>query len=190
MPLLADQTSFLKSWFKQPMKTGAVAPSGAALARLITQDLVPNGGPVMELGPGTGAFTRSIVSKGVAESDLTLIENNPQFAELLRQRYPDARLLEMDVTRMRWHQDTWKGMQAQAVISGLPLLTMGLRAQWNVVGACMHSLRQGAAMYQFTYTASCPISLGVLQRLGLKAERVGGSFFNLPPASVYRIFRV
>jgi phospholipid N-methyltransferase len=67
---------------------------------------------------------------------------------------------------------------------------MGLRAQWNVVSACMQSLRQGAAMYQFTYTASCPISLGVLQRLGLKAERVGGSFFNLPPASVYRIFRV
>ncbi len=189
MPPQTDQATFLKSWLKQPIKTGAVAPSGAALARLITQDLVPGGGPVMELGPGTGAFTRCMVSMGLAESDLTLIENNPHFAAMLRHRYPAARLLEMDVTRMRWRQDMWRPMQAQAVISGLPLLIMGLRAQWNVVGACMQSLRQGAAMYQFTYTASCPISPGVLQRLGLKAERIGGSFFNLPPASVYRIFR-
>ena len=72
-------------------------------------------------------------------------------------------------------------MQAQAVISGLPLLTMGLRAQWNVVGACMQSLRAGAAMYQFTYMTRCPIAPEILGRLGLKAERIGSAMFNLPP---------
>lgn len=189
MSLSTDQSIFLKSWLKRPMKTGAVAPSSNALARLITRDIVPDGGPVIELGPGTGAFTRCILSKGVPESALTLVENSPDFTVLLRQRFPKAHLLEMDVTRMRMRKDPWKTMQAQAVISGLPLLTMGMRAQWNVVGACMQSLRSGAALYQFTYMTRCPIAPEILARMGLRVERVGSSFFNLPPASVYRISR-
>jgi len=190
LALSTDQTIFLKSWLKQPMRTGAVAPSSNALARLITRDILADGGPVIELGPGTGAFTRCILAKGVPESDLTLVENSPDFTALLRQRFPRAHLLEMDVTHMRKWKHPWKTMQAQAVISGLPLVTMGLRAQWNVVGACMHSLREGGALYQFTYMTKCPISPQILTRMGLKAERIGSSFLNLPPASVYRISRI
>ena len=171
------------------MRTGAVAPSSNALAQLITRDIEADGGPVIELGPGTGAFTRCILAKGLPEHDLTLVENSPSFTALLRQRYPTAQLLEMDVTRMRHGDPRWQSRQAQAVISGLPLLTMGLRAQWNVVGACMQSLRPGAALYQFTYMAKCPVAPQVLSRLGLRAERIGGSLLNVPPASVYRISR-
>jgi phosphatidylethanolamine/phosphatidyl-N-methylethanolamine N-methyltransferase len=185
--LSADQTVFLRTWLTRPMRTGAVAPSSNALARLITRDIEADGGPVIELGPGTGAFTRCILAKGLPECDLTLVENSPNFTALLRQRYPTAQLLEMDVTRMRHGDLPWQDMQAQAVISGLPLLTMGLRAQWNVVGACMQSLRPGAALYQFTYMAKCPIAPQILSRLGLRAERIGSSMFNVPPASVYRI---
>ncbi len=189
MPLPTDQTVFLKAWLKRPMRTGAVAPSSNALARLITSGIVPTGGPVIELGPGTGTFTRSILEKGLPEHKLTLVENSPDFTALLRQRFPRAQLLEMDVTRMRMWDEPWTNMQAQAVISGLPLLTMGLRAQWNVVAACMQSLRVGAAMYQFTYISRCPIEPTILGRLGLKAERIGSAMLNLPPASVYRISR-
>jgi phospholipid N-methyltransferase len=187
VPLSVDQTIFLKTWLKRPMRTGSVAPSSNALARLITSDIVPNGGPVIELGPGTGAFTRSILAKGLPEDKLTLVENSPDFTALLRQRFPKAQMIEMDVTRIRMWADPWNNMQAQAVISGLPLLTMGLRAQWNVVGACMQSLRAGAAMYQFTYMSRCPIAPEILDRQGLRAERIGSAMFNLPPASVYRI---
>ena len=172
------------------MRIGAVAPSSSALARIITRDIRPDAGPVIELGPGTGAFTRCILSKGVPESNITLVENSPDFTALLRQRFPEARLLEMDVTRMRRGEDPGKTMEAQAVISGLPLLTMGTRAQWNVVGACMQSLRAGAALYQFTYMTKCPVAPEILARMGLRAERIGSSLFNLPPASVFRITRI
>jgi len=187
--LPTDQTIFLKSWLKRPMRIGAIAPSSNTLARLITRDILPDGGPVIELGPGTGAFTRCILSKGLPESDLTLIENNPDFAALLRQRFPGAHLLEMDVSRMRPWDPAWKTMQAQAVISGLPLLNMGVRTQWNVLGACMQSLRPGAALYQFTYLTKCPIAPEILARMGLRAERIGRSILNLPPAAVFRISR-
>lgn len=189
MFLSADQAVFLRTWLKRPMVTGAVAPSSNALARIITRDIVPDGGPVIELGPGTGAFTRCILAKGLPEQDLTLVENSPDFTALLRQRYPRAQLFEMDVTRLRQRDTPWKSLQAQAVISGLPLLTMGQRAQWNVVGACMQSLRAGGALYQFTYMTRCPIAPEILSRMGLRAERIGSSLFNVPPASVYRIAR-
>lgn len=189
MPLSADQSIFLKTWLRRPLRTGAIAPSSSALAHLITRDIVPDGGPVIELGPGTGAFTRCMLEKGLPEDHLTLVENCPDFTVLLGQRFPRARLLEMDVSRMRQRESPWKDLQAQAVISGLPLLTMGLRAQWNVVGACMQSLQAGAALYQFTYLTRCPIAPEVLARLNLRAERVGSALFNLPPASVYRISR-
>jgi len=186
---LTDRTIFLKNWLQRPVRTGAVAPSGDALAQLITRDIVPDAGPVIELGPGTGAFTRCILAKGLPECDLTLVENSPAFAALLRHRFPAARLLELDVTRMRRQHEPWQSMQAQAVISGLPLLTMGLRAQWNVVSSCMQSLRAGGAFYQFTYMRSCHVAPAILARMGLRAERVGSARLNLPPASVYRITR-
>ena len=98
VPLTVDLTVFLKTWLKRPMRTGAVVPFSNALARLITSDIVPNGGPVIELDPGRGAFTGSIMAKGLPEDKLTLVENSPDFTALLQPRFPKAQLLEMDVT--------------------------------------------------------------------------------------------
>ncbi|PKO67095.1 MAG: SAM-dependent methyltransferase [Betaproteobacteria bacterium HGW-Betaproteobacteria-16] len=186
---MAEGALFFKTWIKQPIHTGAIAPSGSTLSRLITSEIRADAGPVIELGPGTGAFTRSILARGVRESELVLVERSPDFARLLKQRYPQARLLEMDVSRIRLRCEDWDTIEAQAVISGLPLLNMGLRAQWGIVSACFKRLRPGGCFYQFTYTVHCPIHSQVLERLGLKAERVGGTVRNLPPASVYRISR-
>jgi phospholipid N-methyltransferase len=55
-------------------------------------------------------------------------------------------------------------------------------------GAFAH-LRPDAAFYQFTYGPRCPVRRSILERLGLKAARIGGALANMPPASVYRILR-
>lgn len=188
-PRLQEISTFLGAWIREPAATGAISPSSARLARLMTEDLVPGGGPVLELGPGTGAFTRAMLERGVPERDLLLVENNPRFAALLRRRYPQARLLQMDAMQMRRQAQPWDGLQAQAVLSGLPLLTMGAKAQLSIVASAFRALRPGGAMLQFTYAARCPISPAVLRRLGLRAERLGGTLVNLPPASVYRLTR-
>ena len=69
----------------------------------------------------------------------------------------------------------------RSLISDRPLLTMGLRAQWNAVCASMHSLPAGAAMYQFTYMTRRPIAPEILARQSLRAEWIGTAIFNLPP---------
>jgi phospholipid N-methyltransferase len=48
-------------------------------------------------------------------------------------------------------------------------------------------MRPTASFYQFTYGPRCPVPRPILDRLGLKAVRIGGTVRNIPPASVYRI---
>ena len=50
---LADEGRFLRSWFEDPLRVGAVSPSGRALARMMARYVDPlTPGPVVELGPG------------------------------------------------------------------------------------------------------------------------------------------
>ncbi|HXE25751.1 MAG TPA: phospholipid methyltransferase, partial [Roseiarcus sp.] len=52
---LADSARFLKTLVAAPRLTGAVAPSGRALARaMATAAGSPRDGFIVELGPGTG----------------------------------------------------------------------------------------------------------------------------------------
>lgn len=176
------------TWLREPAATAAIGPSGRRLAALMTAGLRADGGPVLELGPGTGAFTRAVLARGLSESQLCLVEREPAFAERLRRQHPQALLLQMDARGLR-HLPGWGDLQAQAVLSGLPLLTMGLRAQLAIVGAALRALQPGGALLQFTYQLHCPVAPAVLQRLGLRAERLGGTWLNLPPASVYAIHR-
>ena len=52
---MRDQIRFLKGLAARPRMTGAIAPSGAALARRMASHVSTEGDlPVIELGPGTG----------------------------------------------------------------------------------------------------------------------------------------
>ena len=53
---------FLWQFCRHPSQTGALAPSGKKLSRAIVEAIGPvePGKVVIELGPGTGVFTRAI----------------------------------------------------------------------------------------------------------------------------------
>ncbi|MGO1068919.1 class I SAM-dependent methyltransferase [Lysobacter sp. CA199] len=166
----------------------AIAPSGQALARLITREVRPSQGPVLELGAGTGVFTRALLGQGVREADLTLIEAGVAFAQDLRQRFPQARVLCMDASRLA-RSDLYADTKLGAVVSGLPLLSMPRRRVMEILSGAFAYLGPAGSFYQFTYFPGCPVPRPLLDRLGLKAVRIGGTFRNLPPAAVYRISR-
>ena len=185
---IADAFVFARAWASHPIRVGAVAPSGSALAELITSRVSSATGPVLELGPGTGVFTRALLARGVREYELTLVESSPTFAPSLRHRFPEARLLQMDASalaRTPSSQDALVG----AVVSGLPLLSMSPRAITSVLSGAFARLKPGGSFYQFTYGPRCPVPRRVLDRLGLKATRIGRTLLNIPPAAVYEVTR-
>ncbi|MGY4479369.1 class I SAM-dependent methyltransferase [Bradyrhizobium sp. USDA 3364] len=183
-----DLLSFFTAWMAAPGRVGAIAPSGAALAELITRDISANTGPVLELGPGTGAFTYQLLKRGVRQQDLTLIEYGSDFMRLLQLRFPGARVLWMDAARLA-SERLYDGAPVGAVVSGLPLLNMSPRKVISIVSGAFSYMRPGGAFYQFTYGMRCPVPRPILDRLGLRATLVDRAIMNVPPAAVYRLTR-
>lgn len=183
-----DFLSFFTAWMAAPRRVGAIAPSGTALAELITRDITAETGPILELGPGTGAFTYQLLKRGVRQQDLTLIEYGSDFMRLLQLRFPGARVLWMDAARLASEQ-LYQGAPVGAVVSGLPLLNMSPRKVISIVSGAFSYVRPGGAFYQFTYGMRCPVPRPILDRLGLRATLVDRALLNVPPAAVYRLTR-
>ena len=183
-----DAFSFFLAWLANPLRVGALAPSSPALADAITADITPASAPVIELGPGSGVFTRSLIARGIAANQLALIEQDALFADRLRQLFPGALVLEMDAERLS-DVDMFDGERAGTVVSGLPLLLMPPKKVIAILEGAFEHLRPGGVFYQFTYGLRSPVSRAILDRIGLVATRVGATVANVPPAQVYRIGR-
>jgi phospholipid N-methyltransferase len=182
----ADALLFLRSWVQSPMRVAAIAPSSRALGRLIACEIDVRCAPVLELGPGTGVFTRALLARGLDESSLTLVERDPHFVQLLSERFPAARLLQIDAALLG---EAAHGGPFGGAVSGLPLLSMPTAAVRAILAGAFSAMRADAALYQFTYGFRCPVSDALLAELGLTSTRIGSALANLPPATVYRIAR-
>lgn len=187
-PGTPDVVPFLRAWLAHPLRVSAIAPSSSALADLITRELTPSSAPVLELGAGTGVFTRALLKRGLSEEDLTVVELGADFVSILRERFPGARVLPVDASRLP-QANIYDGSPVGAVVSGLPLLSMSPRKVMAIVAGAFFYMRPGGALYQFTYGPRCPVPRPILDRLGLKATRIGRTMLNVPPAAVYRITR-
>ena len=183
-----EQLAFLRSWFRNPWRVGAIAPSSRQLASLITVEITARHAPVIELGAGTGVFARRLVANGFPEDRLALIERDPRFAGMLRERFPRAKVLEIDAMHPA-AMTPFGNVAAGAVISGLPLLWLPRRSVMRILRSAFGHLRADGAFYLFTYGVRCPVPAPMLDRFGLSAERIGNCLVNVPPASVYRITR-
>lgn len=154
----------------------------------MTLEIGDETGAVLELGPGTGVFTRALLERGVEEGDLTLIEYGDEFVPMLKQRFPRARILQLDAATLE-QAAIFEGRQVGAVVSGLPLLSMPQDKVESIVAGAFHYLRSGGALYQFTYGPHCPVPRPVVDKLNLTVTRVGRTLRNIPPATVYRFTR-
>ncbi|GAB7080395.1 class I SAM-dependent methyltransferase [Megalodesulfovibrio paquesii] len=185
---MTDALRFFFAWTSDPLRVASVVPSSQALARVITSEIQCECGPVLELGPGTGVFTRALLARGVAQENLILVEYGQEFAELLRRRYPDADVHCADAARL-CRLDEIGQKQPGAVVSGLPLLAMPKRKVYAILRGAFQHLREDGAFYQFTYGFRCPIPRAIRNRLDLQVERLGWVLENFPPAQVYRVTR-
>ncbi len=185
---LSDALPFFRAWVADPRRVAAMTPSSPELARLVVSEVVPGAGPVLELGPGTGAITEALLARGVRERDITLLELSEGFASMLERRYPQARVVCADAAKLR-RLNLFEARPAAVAVSGLPLLSMSSRQVFAVLSGAFGQLCASGALYQFTYGPRCPVPHAILDRLGLDSVRIGGVRWNLPPASVYRIAR-
>jgi phosphatidylethanolamine/phosphatidyl-N-methylethanolamine N-methyltransferase len=182
-PRLDDEVRFLRSWIEKPLHMGAVMTSGRVLARTMAQYVeIDSSGPVVELGPGTGAITSALIERGVDQRRLVLVEYNPGFCALLRDRYPHAKVVQGDAYRLR--DSLWNVLStpASAVVSGLPLVTKPMLTRLKLMRDAFLALAPGAPFVQFTYSVAPPIPKSLP---GVSTEASERIWMNLPPARVW-----
>jgi len=180
---LDDEVRFLRSWIEKPLHMGAVMPSSKLLARTMAQYVdVDSKGPVIELGPGTGAITNALIEHGVDQKRLVLVEYNPGFCALLRDRYPQAKVVQGDAYALRDSLGEVLDAPASAVVSGLPLVTKPMLTRLKLIRDAFTALAPGAPFVQFTYSVAPPIPKSLP---GVSTEASERIWMNLPPARVW-----
>jgi phosphatidylethanolamine/phosphatidyl-N-methylethanolamine N-methyltransferase len=180
---LDDDVRFIRTWLEKPLALGAVTPSSRALARTMSAYVDPSTpGPVLELGPGTGSITEALVARGVNPLRLVLVEFDPTFCRLLRERYPDATVVEGDAYGLKRLVAGLLQGPAAAVVSGLPLFTKPLQKRLRLLFEAFGLMSPGAPFIQFTYNAVPPIPTRLDRVRAQASERV---WMNIPPARVW-----
>lgn len=143
---------------------------------------IESNAPVIELGPGTGAITQALVERGIDQRRLVLVEYNPSFCALLRDRYPQAKVVQGDAYTLRDSLRNVLAAPASAVVSGLPLVTKPMLTRLKLIRDAFAALAPGAPFVQFTYSVVPPIPKSLP---GVSTEASERIWMNLPPARVW-----
>jgi phosphatidylethanolamine/phosphatidyl-N-methylethanolamine N-methyltransferase len=176
------EVQFIRSWLDKPLTTGAVMPSGKMLARTMARYVNTEvEGPVIELGPGTGAVTDALVEHGVDPARLVLVEFNPVFCRMLRSRFPAAIVVQGDAYALRRLIGNYE--PAAAIVSGLPLMTKPFKLRNRLIADAFDLMAPAAPFVQFTYAmVGSPIPK---RPPGVAAEVSKPIWMNFPPARVW-----
>lgn len=179
---------FFRQWLKNPLGIAAFSPSGRQLARQMIAELPAHASRVVELGGGTGVFTRAMLEHGIAARNLLVLELNDEFYRHLCHQFPQAHVVHGNATELKAlaERDGFlaDGL-ADAAISGLGLLSMSRTLQRSILEAAFSVLKPSGRLIQFTYGPSSPVPRELLTELGLQVRRGGFAWWNVPPAAVY-----
>ena len=181
--------TFFREWLRNPFAMAAVSPSGRQLAALMIRQLPSNPQRVIELGGGTGAFTRALLESGIAPRNLLVVELNEALHQFLSERFPDVHVELGDARDVQTIARRWgvldEAGKVDAVVSGLGLLYMPRQVQRDILRAAFEVLGPRGSFVQFTYGPIGPVPRPLLRELGLQSRKVGTAWRNMPPANVF-----
>jgi phosphatidylethanolamine/phosphatidyl-N-methylethanolamine N-methyltransferase len=190
--LSADgRATFLREFLRDPFTVAAVAPSGTRLADLVTAPVPGDGDPlVVELGPGTGAFTAAIQRRLGGRGHHLAVEINDRFAGPLAARFPRIDVAVADARRLPELLAERGHRHADVIVSGLPWAAFRATEQDDLLAAVTDTLAPDGAFTTFAYTLArwAPPARRLRQSLGARFDEVVTSrtvWANTPPAFVY-----
>lgn len=187
-------TSLFLNFLRHPTQVGAVCPSSRALSCAITDFAGIGQFPqtVVELGPGTGVFTREILQRQKSCGGRFLaLEINGDLCRNLRQTLPELELYQEDAARLPLLLQE-KGLEyADVVVAGLPWAIFPDQLQRDILSGVCHALRPGGSFLTFAYLQGVCLPAGrrfrnLLQSSFSRVENSSVVWRNLPPAFIYR----
>ena len=179
---------FFRQWVRAPLSTASVVPSSRFLAKKMIAEVPKDARQVIELGAGTGVFTKLLVARGEPLDQIMVVELNPVMAQTLTSEFASVHVINGDAAYLRAIVEQTPHFtlgHVDAVVSGLGFLNMPNTIVQSIVAAAFEVLAPGAPFVQFTYGPKSPIAAPIVRALQLKVRRASFTFRNFPPASVY-----
>ncbi len=178
---LREPVRFLRSFLANPRAVGAVLPTSARTVRTLL-DLGPIGTAplVVELGAGTGPFTRELVRRLGPQGRLLAFELDPELAGALAAEISDPRvsILAESAAGLEAHLD---GQRPQVIVSALPFTSLQAPLRREILATVRRVLAPDGVFLVLQYSP-------FVQR---ELERTFGSVsrhlspLNVPPAVLY-----
>ncbi len=175
---------FLRGFLRNPKEVGSIVPSSRFLTRRVLEcGRVSQARVIVELGPGTGVFTREILKRMPADAKLVAIEINSDFVHVLRREYRDSRLTIYAGSSTDLEKALAEAGETRAdlVVSGVPFSTMERGAGRATLEAAKRVLSERGRFVAYQFRSH-------VRRF---AEPVFGpaethsGFWNLPPMRIY-----
>jgi phospholipid N-methyltransferase len=139
---------------------------------------------VVELGPGTGVFTKEILKHLPKSGRLIAVEANESFVKYLKSKIKDDRLeiITGDASKLREYLKKRGIGKVECVISGLPLGNFNKKTKDGILQAVSDCLEDDGTYIQFEYLLAGMKSVkSFFPHITLSFEMM-----NIPPAFVMR----
>jgi phospholipid N-methyltransferase len=181
---MQSRLRFLGQWVRNPREVGSVTPSSRFLTREVVEPVMAGGARlIVELGPGTGVFTRALLEALPADGRILAVDTNAAFIEHLAKQLPDRRLTAVHASAEevdRLVADAgWPA--ADAIISGIPYSLLPRPVTLGIVQAAHRALREDGLFIGYQYSRMLrPYLLQVFGNVHYRSV-----LLNLPPAFVY-----
>lgn len=178
---MTDFILFLKRFVSQPNQVGSVIPSSRFLCKRM-MEAVPwdEARVIVELGPGTGVFTKDILNKRMPDSTFFVIERDAKFQEILRSRFPGL-IVQDEAQNLRHYLQEQGLSKVDAIVSSLPFAVFPEELRNEILQAILDILAPDGVFVTYQYSLQLKSEL---ERLFDQVE-IGFTPFNIPPAFIY-----
>ena len=191
-PATRERLQFFGAFLREPLTVGSLLPSSAVLAEaMIERCDLESSATVVELGPGTGAFTGLILDRLRPEATFFALELNDRHVEGLRRRFPGLAVHNDSAERIRGYLERYGKPKADYVFSGLPWGNFPASLQDQIMTQVVSALSPEGLFVTFAYVHALRLPKArrfrrMLHGMFRKVEQSPVVWRNFPPAVVYR----
>jgi len=147
-----ENLQFFQAFLKNPLKVGAIAPSSSDLAKKMLEGVEPNeNSVVLELGVGTGAFTKFISELVPNKESYLGIELDKHLVKNLRVKFPDLRFMRGNACKAFALHKRSKFGKVDYILSGLPFVSMPAEINNKIFAQIEMFMDQGCTFRTFQY---------------------------------------
>jgi phosphatidylethanolamine/phosphatidyl-N-methylethanolamine N-methyltransferase len=178
-----DELRFFRGWLDKPKAVGSIVPTSSVTSKRMASVVNPHSGlPVLELGPGTGVFSRAILERGVRPEDLYLVEYSEDFVDHLRSHFAGVNVIHGDAFDLGKTLGAAGELQFDAAVSGVPLLNFPVSRRIAYIEGILDRLPAGRPVVQLTYGPLSPVPPG---RGNYTVKHFDFIFRNIPPTQLW-----